>query len=177
MLKIEEIEKAKNGNVKAFERIIEEYKVYLYNIAISILNNEEDAGDALSETIIKTYKYIRKLKKNEYVKTWITRILINECKKILKKSRKEKIESYEEYKDKNIEIENSRENLEETITIKEAIKSLKKEFRDVVILFYYNEMKLADIAKILKIPEGTVKSRLSSAKEKLYKILEDRRYI
>ena len=76
-------ELAKKGDKEAFKRIIEENKKYLFNIAISILGNEEDAGDAIGETIIKAYESIKNLREPKFFKTWITRILINESKKIL----------------------------------------------------------------------------------------------
>ena len=74
-------ELAKRGNKEAFKRLIEENKKYLFNIAISILGNEEDAGDAIGETIIKAYESIKSLREPKFFKTWITRILINESKK------------------------------------------------------------------------------------------------
>ena len=76
-------ELAKKGNKEAYKRLIEQNKKYLFNIAISILGNEEDAGDAIGETIIKAYENIKNLREPKFFKTWITRILINESKKIL----------------------------------------------------------------------------------------------
>ena len=158
-------ELAKKGDKEAFKRIIEENKKYLFNIAISILGNEEDAGDAIGETIIKAYENIKNLREPKFFKTWITRILINESKKIL--ILRGKVISIEEYKQEQI----SNYQYKENIDLKNALTKLSKEHYDVIMLFYYNDLKINEIAQILNIPEGTVKSRLSNAKNKLYQEL------
>lgn len=158
-------ELAKRGNKEAFKRLIEENKKYLFNVAISILSNEEDAGDAIGETIIKAYENIKELREPKFFKTWITRILINQSKKILLS--RGKVISIEDYKE---EQENSYSD-KENIDLKNALIKLSKEHYDVIMLFYYNDLKINEIAEILNVPEGTVKSRLSNAKNKLYQEL------
>ena len=140
-------------------------KKYLFNIAISILENEEDAGDAIGETIIKAYESIKNLREPKFFKTWITRILINESKKIL--ISRGKVVSIEEYKKEQMSIYQNKENID----LKNALMKLSKEHYNVIMLFYYNDLKINEIAEILNIPEGTVKSRLSNAKNKLYQEL------
>lgn len=78
-MQIEQIKKAKKGDKQAFEEIIMENIDYLYRVAYGILNNEEDISDAVSNTVLKSFEKLKKLKKEEFFKTWITRILINEC--------------------------------------------------------------------------------------------------
>ena len=158
-------ELAKRGNKEAFKRLIEENKKYLFNIAISILSNEEDAGDAIGETIIKAYENIKDLREPKFFKTWITRILINQSKKIL--ISRGKVVSIEEYKEEQANSYLDKENID----LKNALKKLSKEHYDVIMLFYYNDLKINEIAEILNIPEGTVKSRLSNAKNRLYQEL------
>lgn len=159
-------ELAKRGNKEAFKRLIEENKKYLFNIAISILENEEDAGDAIGETIIKAYENIKKLREPKFFKTWITRILINESKKML--ISRGRVVSIEDYKPEQMVNES---NKEENIDLKKALMKLTKEHYNVVMLFYYNDLKIKEIAEILNIPEGTVKSRLNNAKSRLYQEL------
>ena len=131
-----------------------------------MLTNEDDAGDAIGETIINAYKNIKKLKETRYFKTWITRILINECKKMLKT--KGKLISIEEYKEEQFLKEDYKE---ESMDLKNALQALSTEQYHTIMLFYYNDKKISEIAKILNIPGGTVKSRLSKAKEILYQKL------
>lgn len=140
----------------------------MYHIAIAIVNNDEDAGDAISETIVKAYTNLKKLKNPDYFKTWITRILINECRKILKQRRK--VISIEDYPEKRREQE-QQQSKEEIMDLQIAIQKLPKRQKDVILLYYYNDLSIEEIALILEIPKGTVKSRLSTARNYLYEIL------
>ncbi len=170
---MEEVVKlAKEGDKLAYQRLIETLSVYLYNIAQAMLKNEEQAADAISNTILKAYTKLKTLKNPEYFKTWISRILINECKDILRKNKK--VVYIEDYYNQADEQEIDAISKEEKMDVIDAINKLDKKTKDVVILYYYNELKIEEIAKILNLPEGTVKSRMSAAKSKLYDLLQGR---
>lgn len=156
---------AKKGDKQAFERLIDEYKLSLFRISKSILRKEEDIEDAFQETIIKVYEKIVYLRKEEYFKTWLIKILINECNTILR-NRKKTI-YMEEINTHDSEIEDSYKNFE----LMNAINSLEEELRTVTLLFYYEDMPQKTIADILGIPNGTVRSRLSRARKKLRELL------
>lgn len=79
---------AKKGDREAFISLMESNKISMYRVAKSILHNECDIEDAMQNTIILAYEKIYKLKKNDYFKTWLIRILINECNKVHKKNKK-----------------------------------------------------------------------------------------
>ena len=79
------VERAKNKDKTAFSELIVKVKKELYLIAKTKLNNEEDIGDGIQETVLISYKNLKKLRKNEIFKTWIIRILINECNKTYKR--------------------------------------------------------------------------------------------
>ncbi|MDZ4992664.1 sigma-70 family RNA polymerase sigma factor [Clostridium perfringens] len=155
---------AMEGDKEAFIFLIEENMDFFYRVSKRILQNEYDVEDAVQNMIIKAYENIENLKNEEYFKTWITRILINECNKILNK--RNKIIPVSEI----FAGETSDEKIGE-IDLKEAIKTLNLEFRVVIELFYFEDLSINDISKILNIPKGTVKSRLSRGKEKLFKII------
>ncbi|MCJ7689437.1 MAG: sigma-70 family RNA polymerase sigma factor [Clostridiaceae bacterium] len=160
------IESAKNGDKVAFEKLINENKMSLYKIAMGILKDYQDVEDAFQETIIKAYKGIVHLKKNEYFKTWIIRIMINECYKILKINKKmlyiEDVESEDSETDNNLN----------KIEVFEIVNSLEDDLKIVTLLYFYEDLPQKEIAKILHIPPGTVRSRLFRAKEKLRLLLE-----
>ena len=80
------IKKAMKGDAEAFVQLMELNEVSMYKTAKAILANEEDIGDAIQETILAAYKNIHTLKKAQYFKTWLIRILINKCKDIIKKN-------------------------------------------------------------------------------------------
>ena len=160
------VSKAKKGNKEAFLALIDENRLNLYRVARGILNNKEDIEDALQNTVIHSFQKINSLKKDEYFRTWIIRILINECNERLRKSKR--VISLAE--NSNNEIYNdSYENMDLT----KAINALNEELRVTTVLFYFEDISLKDIAKILKIPEGTVRSRLTRARAKLREIISE----
>lgn len=163
-MELEKIKEAKSGNKEAFEEILMENIDYFYKIAYIILKNEEDASDAISNTVLKAYTKIKQLQKDEFFKTWITKILKNECYNIIRKNKK--IVYIEEYKQENLKYSHEKD---EQVDIKKAIKSLNENLSEIVILYYIQDKSIAEISKILKIPQGTVKSRLSRARSEIAK--------
>lgn len=78
-----EVELAQKGSKEAFSRLIKNSEASMYRVAKSFLKTDTDCADAIQETILKAYKMIRSLKQPQYFKTWLIRILINECKHVL----------------------------------------------------------------------------------------------
>lgn len=157
--KLDLVYKAKRGNGKAFTKLIEENLKSIYRVAKGILNSEDDIEDAIQNTILKAYSNIKSLKNDELFKTWLMKILINECNKIYNFNKKcislDKVIE-EQYNDKY-----------ENLDLKIAVDSLPEELRLVIVLFYFEDLKISQISEIIGIPEGTVKSRLSRAKTKI----------
>ncbi|MGG7142375.1 RNA polymerase sigma factor [Clostridium nigeriense] len=157
--KLDSVAKAKRGSGKAFTKLIDENLKSIYRVAKGILNSEDDIEDAIQNTILKAYSNIKNLKNDELFKTWLIKILINECNKIYNFNKKcislDKVIE-EQYNDKY-----------ENLDLKIAVDSLPEELRLVIALFYFEDLKISDISEIVGIPEGTVKSRLSRAKDKI----------
>ncbi|MDP1509438.1 sigma-70 family RNA polymerase sigma factor [Paenibacillus sp. CMAA1739] len=84
----EEVKKARKGDHDAFIRLVLAIKVKMYGLASSILRSDEDCADAIQETILKAYKSLHMLKKTEFFHTWISRILINECRQVLRNKKR-----------------------------------------------------------------------------------------
>lgn len=162
-----EVKRAKRGDKEAFCNLIRLNKVAVYRVAKAILNKEEDIEDAVSESILKAYKNIQTLKDEAFFKTWLIRIVINESNNLYKKRSKEIAVDKDHFK--NIKVNDNYKDL----SLYNAINSLDEDLRITTILFYFEDMKYKDIAKILNVKEGTIKSRLSRAKEKLYNILKE----
>lgn len=157
--------RAQNGDKQAFCLLIQSVKASLYRTARAFLKKESDCSDAIQETILKAYESIERLKKPAYFKTWITRILINQCKKMLLKQKK--MVSLEEY-DK-VPVSHSKEF--EKIEVRELLDHLEESHRIVISLYYFEKYPLHEIAQILQIPEGTVKSRLFRARQNLEELM------
>lgn len=162
------IEKAKHGHKEAFCDLIREQKVSMYSVARTILKNHEDIGDAISETILKAYKNIGELKEDSYFKTWLIRILINQCYEICRKNKRVVLL----HKDNILENEEYIDNYE-NIDLRRALDTLEDELKILVVLYYYQDMSIQDIGETLDIPQGTVKSRLARARKRLYLILKE----
>ena len=162
-----EVKRAKRGDKEAFCNLIRLNKAAVYRVAKAILNKEEDIEDAVSESILKAYKNIQTLKDEAFFKTWLIRIVINESNNLYKKRSKEIAVDKDHFK--NIKVNDNYKDL----SLYNAINSLDEDLRITTILFYFEDMKYKDIAKILNVKEGTIKSRLSRAKEKLYNILKE----
>jgi RNA polymerase sigma-70 factor, ECF subfamily len=158
------VKKAKNGDHKAFQELIEHEKIKLYRIAYLYTRNENDALDIFQETIFKALNSIHTLKNEEYFSTWITRILINNAKTLLTK------------RNHTIPLENDFFNtiqpspqllIEDKMDLLQAMGQLEEKEKTALILRYYKDYTINQISDILDIPEGTVKSMIHRALKKL----------
>ena len=157
---------------EAFKSLIHLIEPEMYKIAKIKLKKEEYIYDAIQESIILIYKHIRKLKHIEYFRTWSMRILINECNKLYKKINK-KTQDIITY-DENIELKyESFEKVESEMNMDRLMSCLNENEKISIILFYKDEFTTKEISKILKESEGTIKSRIHRAKEKMKKYIEE----
>lgn len=157
------VQKSKDGDNNAFSELIINIEKELYLIAKSKLKDEDDIGDAMQETIFRSYKNIKKLKENKLFKSWIIKILINECNKIYKKKYKNTV-SYEE---KNLEKYIMSNDDNEQLEFELLIKDLKSDEQLILTLYYCSKYTTKEISKLLKIRESTIKSKIIRSKNKL----------
>lgn len=155
---------SKKNKEKIFVQLIEENKIRFYKTAKMILKNEDDIYDALQEALISMYQHYEQLKEKEYFVTWATRIVINKCYDLLRKN-KNNIISIDEINDNTIQLSECDKYTFDNYGINEAINSLSDKLKLITILYYYNDYSIKEISQIISIPEGTVKSRLSKARE------------
>ena len=160
------VARAKSGNKEEFLALINENRLSIYRVAKGILSNQYDIEDAIQNTITKAYEKINTLKNDNLFRTWIIRILINECNEIIRKNKM--IISLDEGINKE-----TYKDVYEDVDLTRAINLLCEELRIVTVLFYFEDMATKDIAMILEIPEGTVRSRLSRARQQLRKVIEE----
>lgn len=140
----------------------------LYSTAKTILKNDQECADAIQETIAKAFSKLDTLRNDSYAKTWLIRILINECYTLLRKSRK--LVSLEEM---STAAEMEADQKQDYSDLYRAVNSLKEELRMPVILYYIEDFNVKEIAQILEITEGAVQKRLARAREKLKRILQE----
>ena len=165
-------EKKDRTNKILIEQIIlEKYNQY-YRLAYSYVHNEADANDIVQNGAYKALRSSHTLKKAEYAETWIYRIMLNECFQYLKHP---KFLSYEAIWEENkIEAEMGfAEDCYRNIDLQRALDTLSNQDRAVVILKYFEDKKLEEIAEILDENLNTIKSRLYRSIKKLRGILSD----
>ena len=165
MEQIEVVKMAKKGDTNATQKILLENMQSMYRVAFGILRTEEEISDAISNTVVIVFEKIKTLRNEEFFKTWLTRILINECYKICKQNKK--IIYLENCNQGNLAYNDTYTDFE----TRNLIKKLEADLREVVVLYYFEDFSVKEISKIIKIPEGTVKSRLSRARKELEKAL------
>ena len=134
----------------------------MYVTAKSILKDDNDCADAIQNAIVKAFMKCHSLKNEVYAKTWLIRIVINECYSILRSSRK--IVSLEECKELNDTYAEDKKDYGELYA---AVRHLKEDLRMVVVLYYIEEFSCKEIAAILEISEGAVQKRLARARAKM----------
>ncbi len=163
------IKRAIRGNDRAFEVLMEQYKVYLYRVAYCHCKNQEDALDAVQECVTAAYLNIGKVHSPEYFRTWLTKILIHAVQKEKKKAALRAEVPFEEGWERTAE-----EGIlpEERMDLYHAIDALPQKYRSIIILKYFNDFKISEIAQVMEMPEGTVKGFLSRARKMLKERLE-----
>lgn len=167
----------------------------MYHVAKTMLRNDADCADAIQETIVKAFSKIHTLKVDTYAKTWLIRILINECYAILRSNQRLEIWKIAEFEQTDRgytsmgEFENSEGRLikngriqqngmqvsekEKYSELYEALERLPEEMRLTVTLFYLEGYQIKEIASILNTTESTIKNRLLRARNRLKKDLEE----
>lgn len=154
------VKQALRGNKDAFVELIQQNTQDMYKVARSILTNEEDIADAIQETILTCYEKLKTLQQPKYFKTWLTRILINQCNDIVRREKREIPGDVFIYaSDVDTQMGDSE--------FRQMLSGLDEKYRLIVVLYYVRGLRVKDIAELLEMNEGTVKTRLARGREKL----------
>jgi RNA polymerase sigma-70 factor (ECF subfamily) len=142
--------------------LIEKYGNSLLRMCFIYLKDSHLAEDAVQDTFIKIHKSYPKFRGDSKEKTWIMRIAINVCKNYLRSSWWKRID--ETMVLENMPSNNSNDALQDEALLLEIMK-LSSKYKEVILLFYYQDMKIREIAEVLKTPEATISIRLKRARE------------
>lgn len=153
-----------------FIELMMELEADLFHLALSILRKEQDCADAVQEAMVRAYANRHTLRNPAYFKTWIMRILINECYSLLRRQ-KRMVPMVEDMPGMQADFKDYVR--EEYLDLYQAIDALKQKDRICVLLYYIEGYPVRQIAEILDMPEGTVKSRLRRARMQLKDKLKD----
>lgn len=153
------------------KELYEQFSEDIYKIVYYISKDPDIAEEILQETFIKAYVKLDTLKNRDSVKPWLISIASNLTKKKLRTMSRNRVFYYNSLEDFDYLISNSSSNnIDQMIVkehLKECINSLEADFREILVLYYYDQLSYEEIAEKLNIRLGTVKSRLSRAKKKL----------
>jgi RNA polymerase sigma-70 factor (ECF subfamily) len=167
------IRRCQAGDKEAFGMLVEQYRSVLFGTAYLMMRDRGLAEDAVQEALIQIWKHLPSFRLKSSIKTWLVRIVINEVKQQFRK-KKLPLVSLEEAPDAPSELDVSESVLihdEERRELREAVVKLPLEQREAIVLRYFSDLSVPEIAVVTNQPEGTIKSRLSRALERLNETL------
>ena len=153
------VKKAQQGDADAFIELMERNKMTLQRVAYGYFRGEEDVADAIQDTILDAFEHIRELKKPEYFRTWLVRILMNNCNRLYNQNKKH-------CKISELSQETVAASRTGDVEFHEMLRSLPEESRLIFQLYYGEQFTTKEIGQMLRMKESTVKSRLHRGKEK-----------
>lgn len=160
------VEQAKRGNKEALVQLIMAEKASYYKLAYVYTQNKEDAMDAMQEMILILYEKINQLKNKDSFYTWSKTILVNIVKEKIRKNKK--LIYMEELRDEEMV---SNENSEDKLDLEIYLNRLSYKHKEVIQLRYFLDLDYETISQLLKLPLGTVKSRLNAGMKILRELL------
>lgn len=176
------VRQAKAGDARAFEALVTAYETRIYNLALRYLGNPHDAEDAAQEVFLRVFRFLEGFQEESSFSTWLYRIGVNVCKDMLKarSQRQEQPLGQEDEEDGThpIHIPDLRYDPETVYSETEkrellcaAIEALPPRQREILILRDLQGLSYEELAEVLSLEVGTVKSRLARSRESLRKIL------
>lgn len=176
---LEAIKQLKSGDERGFATIYHQTYKYIYSRAKTMFSDEQQVQDLVQEVYVAVYRNIGSLKSDESLYAWLRTITFQQGTKLMRKDRKELLlsedneEMFDSILDEDAEVENDLVDRQDIETIRECINKLSSEHKSVILAYYYDNLKVEDIAELLEISVGTVKSRLHSARKKLKEYIEE----
>lgn len=183
------IERAKQGESRAFVALFEHHKPSLWKTALAVLGDDNDASDAMQETALRAWRAIPTFKGRSGLGTWLTRIMLRVCFDMLRVRKREVPHSscvdtevsFDRRSGRNSCIDESTTligqsasvDYDEAIDVKKAMHALSPNDRMLLTLFYLNDYPVKRIASVFGVSEGAVKTRLTRARERFRKQYKD----
>ena len=170
------IQRAQKGNHDAFAALVDEHQRYVYNLALRVVKDENEAPDLTQETFVRAWTALPNFKGQSQFRTWLYRIVTNLCYNRLPNLRRSLNDLgddvMEDIPETNFNSPASEFESNETRQhLKEAIQGLDANYQLLITLRYQNELSYEEIASTLNLPLGTVKTGIFRAKEQLRKSL------
>jgi RNA polymerase sigma-70 factor (ECF subfamily) len=166
------VRRIRGGDEAAFQELVNRHSDGLYRMACSVLDSRADAEDVLQETFLGAFNRLSAFEGRSSVKTWLVRILLNHASKLRRSKRVRRAESLPDQVaprsgDEKYAAMSPAAAVESRVDVNEMLRTLSDEHREVIVLRELQQMSYDEIADTLKIPRGTVESRLHRARQEL----------
>lgn len=179
MKDIEVIEKARDGDEEAYEELYRRFYKVAYFYAFKVCRNAGDAQDIAQDVFLDIKRYLPTLRSVNSFRPWLYQMVSHRCSKMFRKQKhiqqgfdiEENAYAFKEHKIERIPEKNMHFTSDKEILMK-SVDELPSAIRSVIVLFYLEQFSIKEITNILAVPEGTVKSRLSTGRKYLYKSLQ-----
>lgn len=165
------------GDSSAIESFVQTYQQDVYRLALSILDDSNEADDATQESLLAALRALDSFHGASSLKTWLFSITVNICRTRLQRQKrserlKQALSGILRAKNEPSVEENAIEN-ESGEAVWRAIHGMEEKYRLPIVLRYYHDLSIVEIANILQIPQGTVHSRLNTARRQLHRVLKE----
>ena len=150
------------------ERLMDRYGDRMLRLCCMYLNDEHMAQDAVQDSFLKIYRNAQTFEMPEAEKSWVMRVAINTCKDYLRSAWKRRVNLMEQLPEVPAPEAMPRDEAEE---LYQAVQALKPKYREVILLHYYQGLRVGEIAAILRAPQSTVSIRLRRARQMLNRML------
>ena len=172
------IERCRVGDSSAIEHFVQTYQQDIYRLALSILDDSTEAEDATQDALLAALRSLDSFRGASSLTTWLYSITVNICRtRLQRRKRRERLIEILEgilrfYKTRQPTIEEHAIQNESNKALWQAIHDMNAKHRIPIVLRYYHDLSVTEIANILQIPEGTVHSRLNTARKQLHDVLK-----
>ena len=157
------VKRSKKGDKEAFAQLIDQNRQMLYNTALLVLRQEDDALDVLQDAILACWENLPSLRKDRYFKTWLVKILLNKCRDVQRgKSHFAYVEELPESGDEP--------DWDTSMDVRWTMDKLGENDQLLLSLFYYDDFSVRQIADALSLSEGAVRTRLTRSRERFKKL-------
>ena len=164
------ISRARTGDREAFGGLVEQYRDNVYRLAYRMCGNAYDADEAAQEAFVAAWRALPNFRGDAKFSTWLYRLTTNAAIDVMRREKRHQTVGDGEMVDVADDADSPQETVERTEqqeAVQKALSTLSEEYREVLLLRYMEELDYAEIAEVLQLPSGTVKSRINRAKAAL----------
>jgi RNA polymerase sigma-70 factor (ECF subfamily) len=168
------VERSVGGDDAAFTILVRRHERRVYSLAYRMLGREEDARDATQDTFLNTFRKLSTFRSDAAFTTWLHRVTLNTCYDILRRRKREPSLEVPDTEERDVVPHDHAEATAVSIDVQRALLQVPQEFRAALVLHDVQDLPYEDVAEILDVPVGTVKSRIHRGRVALARALGER---